>query len=123
MLNAGSAVRCVPSLAAIVMLEYVPTCDALGVPVNAPVVVLNEAHAGRLVIDQLSARPSGSEPDGRKLYALPTAIEVAGVPVTTGARLLPEPPLPPPLPPSPVPRFDTTRTENGGRLAVPVRLV
>ena len=67
MLNARSEVRLVPSLAVIVTLENVPTFDALGVPVSAPVVVLKEAQLGRLAIDQVSARPSGSEPVGRKL--------------------------------------------------------
>ena len=44
-LNAGSEVRLVPSLALITMLEYVPTFDAVGVPVNAPLVVLKVAQA------------------------------------------------------------------------------
>jgi hypothetical protein len=118
-LNARNDVRLVPSLAVIVMFENVPTFDVLGVPASAPVVALNDAQLGRLVIDQVSARPSGSEPLGRKLYALPAVIELAGVPLTTGARLLPLPPL---LPPPVVP-FGTTRMANAGRAAVPVLLL
>jgi hypothetical protein len=112
MLKDGSEVRLVPSLALIVMPEYVPTCAAVGVPVSAPEEVLNVAHAGRFVIDQVSVRPSGSEPVGRNAYALPAVTEVGGVPLSTGGRLV-EPPL--------LPERDEV-IENAGKVAVPVAL-
>src|SRR5688500_11539016 len=93
MLNDGSEVRFVPSLALITMLEYVPTLVAVGVPVSAPVEVLKVAQAGRLLIDHVSARPSGSEPVGRNAYALPATTDVDGVPLSTGARLVVELPV------------------------------
>ncbi len=68
------------------------TCAAVGVPVSAPVEVLNAAQLGRFVIDQVSARPSGSEPVGRNEYALPAVTDVGGVPLRTGGRLV-VPPL------------------------------
>jgi hypothetical protein len=112
MLKARSEVRLVPSLAEITILENVPTFEEVGVPVSAPVDVLNAAQLGRFAIDQVSVRPSGSEPVGRNEYALPTVTEVAGVPLTTGARLV-------------VPPLDlaTTAMENAGKLAVPVALL
>lgn len=90
MLNARSEVRLVPSLALITMFEYVPTCDEFGVPVNAPVLVLKLAQLGRLLMDHVSERPSGSDPLGRNEYALPETTDVDGVPLTVGARLPPE---------------------------------
>ena len=39
----------------------VPTSCAAGVPDNRPVVVSNEAHAGRFVTLKVSVSPSGSE--------------------------------------------------------------
>jgi hypothetical protein len=113
MLNDGSDVRLVPSLALITMPEYVPTCDDVGVPVSAPLAVLKFAQAGRFVIDQVSVRPSGSEPVGRNAYALPAVTEVGGVPLNTGARLVVVPPL--------VERVDVI--ENGASEAVPVALL
>jgi hypothetical protein len=77
------------------MFEYVPTLAAAGVPDNLPLLVLKVAHAGLLLIDQVSARPSGSEPDGVNEYALPATTELAGEPETVGARLLVVPPVVP----------------------------
>jgi hypothetical protein len=64
----------------------VPTVAAAGVPCNRPVVVLNVAHGGRLVIEYVNALPSGSLAVGWNEYAVPTITEVAGVPEMTGAR-------------------------------------
>jgi hypothetical protein len=104
----------VPSLALIAIPEYVPTCEAVGVPVSAPLAVLNVAQAGRFVIAHVSVRPSGSEPVGRNAYALPAVTDVAGVPLRTGGRLVV---LPPVLPE----RVDVI--ENAGKEAVPVALL
>ena len=49
--------------------------------------VLNDAHDGLLVIENVSASPFASEAVGRKLYAEPTATERAGEPLITGALL------------------------------------
>ena len=113
MLNDGSEVRFVPSLALIAMPEYVPTCEAVGVPVRAPEEVLNVAQLGRFVIDHVSVRPSGSEPVGRKAYALPAVTEVDGVPLNTGGRLV--------VPPLVL--LVRVVIENAGSVAVPVALL
>jgi hypothetical protein len=84
--NAGSGVVFVPSLTRITMLLNVPTLLAVGVPCNRPVAVLNVAHEGRLVIENVNGLPSGSDAVGWNEYAVPTVAEVTGVPEITGAR-------------------------------------
>ena len=42
------------------MLLNVPTLLAVGVPCNRPVVVLNVAHEGAFVIENVNVLPSGS---------------------------------------------------------------
>ena len=63
----GSEVFREPSLALMTMPDVVPTLLLAGVPESLPVEVLKLAHAGRLAMDHVSARPSGSLPDGVKL--------------------------------------------------------
>jgi hypothetical protein len=63
-LKAASAVVIRPSLTLITILLDVPTLLALGVPCNRPVVVLNVAHAGALLIENVSGSPSGSDAVG-----------------------------------------------------------
>jgi hypothetical protein len=64
-LNAASeAVPCCPSSTLMTMPVVVPTCCAAGVPDNRPVVVSNEAHAGRFATLNVSGSPSGSLADG-----------------------------------------------------------
>ena len=59
MLNAGSAVGVLtlPSLTLITMPVVVPTFAAVGVPVRAPVAVLNCAHDGLFTIVNVSVSP------------------------------------------------------------------
>ena len=64
--NAGSAVLSRPSLAVMTIFPYAPTWAAVGVPVNLPVAVLNDAHDGLFWIVNVSADPSGSEAVGWK---------------------------------------------------------
>ena len=45
--NAGNDTLVRPSLTLIVMLENVPALEAFGVPDKRPVLVLNDAQAGR----------------------------------------------------------------------------
>lgn len=54
-----------PSLTLMTMFEYVPMLPVLGVPVSAPVEVLNEAHDGRFAIENRSVSPSASATLGR----------------------------------------------------------
>src|SRR5688572_860387 len=75
-----------PSLTVIVMFEYEPTLPAAGVPVIAPLVLLNVAQAGRFVTLNASVLPSGSDADGVKVYDWPTVAPVPGVPPMTGGR-------------------------------------
>lgn len=74
------------SVTLITMFDVVPT--AVGVPVNAPVVVLNVAQLGLLVMEYPNVSPFASEALGRKLYAVPTTADVDGVPVMVGAVLV-----------------------------------
>ncbi len=62
--NGASEADAVPSLTEIVMLANVPTFAEVGVPVSWPVVVLNEAHAGLFVIENVSAPPRGLDAVG-----------------------------------------------------------
>ncbi len=56
-----------------------------GVPVRAPVVVLNVAHDGLLAILNVSVVPGfGSLAAGTNEYAAPTATDVVGTPEITG---------------------------------------
>ena len=87
MLNAGSHAILRPSLTPMVMLPYVPALALCGVPCSCPFVRLKVAHAGRLLIMNVSSRPSGSLAVGVKEYALPAVTVVAGVPEITGGRL------------------------------------
>ncbi len=50
----------VPSLTAMVMFEYVPTCAEFGVPDSSPVDVLKVAQFGPLAIANVSALPAAS---------------------------------------------------------------
>jgi hypothetical protein len=67
------------------MFAYVPALLELGVPESCPVAELNEAHVGRFAIENVNASPFASEALGLKLYALPLAIDLSGVPEMTGA--------------------------------------
>jgi hypothetical protein len=87
MLNGASDAVLRPSLTEITMLLYVPVFALCGVPRSWPLVALNVAHAGRLRMVYVRALPSGSVATGVKLYVLPAATAVAGVPEITGARL------------------------------------
>jgi hypothetical protein len=55
MLKARSDALWCPSLTLMTMPESVPTSVSLGVPLSCPVVALNVAHAGLLLIEKLSA--------------------------------------------------------------------
>lgn len=48
------------------MLDVLPTFAVLGVPSNAPVVVLNWAQVGLLEMENFSVRPLGSDAVGVK---------------------------------------------------------
>jgi hypothetical protein len=65
--NAGSCVQALPSVTSIWIIWLVPTLDSAGVPLSAPVEVLNVAQAGMLVARKVSASPSGSPAVGVKL--------------------------------------------------------
>ena len=80
--NAGSAADALPSLTLITMLLCV--CAALGVPCSAPVLILNVAQVGRLLILNVSVPPSGSFAVGVNAYAVPTVAVVGGVPEIVG---------------------------------------
>lgn len=56
-------------------------------PDNRPVVVLNVAQDGRLLMLKVSESPSGSLAVGVNEYDCPATIEVAGDPEMTGGRL------------------------------------
>jgi hypothetical protein len=57
--NAASDAEAVPLLTEIVMLAYVPTLAAVGVPDSWPVVVLNDAQEGMFAIEKVSDPPLG----------------------------------------------------------------
>lgn len=46
-----------PSVALITTLEYVPTCELLGVPLNRPVLLLKLAQLGLFEIEKMSGSP------------------------------------------------------------------
>ena len=64
--KAAREALCVPSLTDMVMFESVPASALEGVPVSAPVVLLNEAQEGLLLIMKVSVPPLGSEVVGVK---------------------------------------------------------
>jgi hypothetical protein len=70
------------------MLANAPRLDAGGVPLKRPVLVLNVAHAGLLVMLKVSTSPSASFALGVKVYAWPTSVEPKGLPEIVGAALL-----------------------------------
>ena len=82
--NAANETVEVPSLTRIVMFEYVPTFELLGVPDRRPVVVLNVAHDGLLAILKVSLLPFGSLAVGVNAYALPAVTERDGEPLIVG---------------------------------------
>ncbi len=70
-----------------VMFAVVPTLVPDGVPVNAPVAVLNTAQDGLLVIARKSAAGHPDRwPPGMKEYAVVACTVVGGVPAMVGAR-------------------------------------
>ncbi|HXQ21001.1 MAG TPA: hypothetical protein VN812_04960 [Candidatus Acidoferrales bacterium] len=62
--NGAREAEAVPSVTEIVMLANVPTLVDAGVPDSCPVVVLNEAHEGVFVIENVSAAPRGLDAAG-----------------------------------------------------------
>ena len=82
--NCGSEADDVPSLTVIVMPANVPTFAVVGVPVKAPVLALNVAQLGALLIENVSAPPEPVFAVGRNEYASPTVALVAGVPLMVG---------------------------------------
>jgi hypothetical protein len=83
--NAGSDAVACPSLTLIAMLANVPA--AVGVPDSCPVLPLNVAQAGRLVILNVSVVPvSGSLAVGVNVYRVPTLPVVGGLPEIVGGE-------------------------------------
>ena len=62
--NVGSECLVTPSVAWRMMLEYVPTLAAVGVPLRRPVVVLKVAQEGFMRILKVTGLPSGSRAVG-----------------------------------------------------------
>lgn len=77
-----------PSETVIVTPFCVPPYAELGVPESLPVDVLNVAQAGLPEMLNVSGSLFASFAVGVKLYAAPTATEVAGVPVIVGAEFV-----------------------------------
>ena len=65
--KAGKDTVARPSDTLMTMFEYVPTWAVAGVPVSAPVAVLNVPQAGLLVIEKDRVLPSASLAVGVKL--------------------------------------------------------
>jgi hypothetical protein len=65
--NAGSELDSAPSLTRMTMLLYLPTWLADGLPLNVPELELKVAHAGLLLIENLSVVPWASWAAGVKL--------------------------------------------------------
>jgi len=86
MVNAAREVVVLPSLTRITMPELTPA--AVGVPDNLPVLVLKLAQPGLFEMVNPNESRSASLAVGWKLYAVPTATVVTGVPEITGARLV-----------------------------------
>ncbi len=66
MRKAGNWATAFESLTSMVIMSVMPTLASVGVPVRAPVVVLNVAQAGTLVALNVSGSPSGSPAVGCK---------------------------------------------------------
>src|SRR5487761_197834 len=66
------------------MLEYEPTFELLGVPLSWPVEVLNVAQLGMLVIENISVLPLGSVVVGVNWYFCPAVTLAAGEPEIVG---------------------------------------
>jgi len=64
MLNGARAAEAVPSLAVMMMLLYVPSCAVVGVPVRAPLAMLNAAQEGLFWMENDSDLPAGSDAVG-----------------------------------------------------------
>src|SRR5258708_170598 len=79
--NAGSEALAVPSLTEMTMLEVVPALAAAGVPLSLPVEVLNVAHEGPLLIENVKAAPLPPAALGVNAYARPAVTLLAGLPV------------------------------------------
>ena len=65
--KAGRDAVFVPSLTEMVMPEYTPTFEAVGVPESCPVLLLNVAQTGRPEIEKVRAEPLGCVAVGVKL--------------------------------------------------------
>src|SRR5262245_51033947 len=65
--NAARDAVALPSLTEMTMPDVVPASPAAGVPESLPVVVLNVAHAGVLLMLNVMVSPSASAADGVKL--------------------------------------------------------
>jgi hypothetical protein len=85
MLKAASGTDMMPSETLMMMLPKVPL--TVGVPVNAPVVVLNDAQFGRFWTLKTSAAPAPPTAVGVNAYAVPTVAVVRGVPEMVGGTL------------------------------------
>src|SRR4029079_13320474 len=86
------AVVALPSLTLMMMFEYVPVCALLGVPDSLPVVALKVAHAGFLLMLNVSVSLFASFAVGVNEYRLPATTDFGGVPLIVGAELpVPEP--------------------------------
>lgn len=85
--NAGSDTVLTPSFTDMTIPDVVPISADVGVPVSAPVPMLNFAHAGLFVMlkSMQSTSLSASITVGTKLYLTPTCAVVDGVPVMNGA--------------------------------------
>jgi hypothetical protein len=81
----ASAAVAMPLLTVITISGKWPPLFPGGVPVSAPVAMLNSAHPGRLEIEKASGLPSGSRAEGVKLYVEPAVAVVAGDPAMVGA--------------------------------------
>ena len=93
MLNAGSAAEEVPSLALMMMLPYVPSWAVVGVPVSAPVEMLNAPQAGLFWMENDSVLPLGSLAVGTNEYADPAVTLPGGDPEITGGGEVVDVPL------------------------------
>jgi hypothetical protein len=85
MVNGAREALLLPSLAAMTISPDVPTSPAVGVPVNAPVVVLKLAQAGWPVIEKVTVPVLAADTVGLKEYALPAVTLAAGVPAMLSA--------------------------------------
>jgi hypothetical protein len=84
-LNGARSAEDVPSVTLILMLPKVPAAE--GVPVSAPVAVLNDAQFGMCWMLKVSIAPVPAVVVGVKEYAVPTVAVVAGVPEIVGGTV------------------------------------